>query len=175
MRWQLAGTWFTGSAVMGTIAVLLTAGRDDLPFRPLAILPGITLFALFVLVAALFVALFALGLRTEDATWLPNDTRAAILWTVVVGGGGLIGWGFAAAVTFDAGFDLRAQLILAYLGGGLPFALVAAMLTRPVRINGIAAALTAIAVLVGAALMDAPIQSCIRYLSLLLGAVADRL
>jgi hypothetical protein len=62
-----------------------------------------------------------------------------------------------------------------HLGGGLPFALVAAMLTRPVRINGIAAALTAIAVLVGAALMDAPIQSCIRYLSLLLGAVADRL
>jgi hypothetical protein len=175
MRWQLAGTWLTGSAVMGTVAVLLTASRDDLPFRPLAILPGIALFALFVLLAAMFVALFALGLRTEDATWLPNDTRAAVLWTSVVGGGGLIGWGFAAAVTFDAGFGLPTQLILAYLGGGLPFTLVAAMLTRPVRINGIAAGLTAIAVLVGAALMDTPIQSCIRYLSLLLGAVADPL
>jgi hypothetical protein len=169
MRWQLAGTWLTGSAAMGTVAVLLTAGRDGLPFRPLSILPGVTLFALFVLIAAMFVALFALGLRTEDATWLPNDTRAAILWTIVVSGGGLIGWSFAAAVTFDAGFDLPAQLLLAYLCGGLPFALVAAMLTRPVRINGIAVALTAIAVLVGAVLMDAPVQSCIRYLSLLLG------
>jgi hypothetical protein len=66
-------------------------------------------------------------------------------------------------------------LLLAYFGGGLPFALVAAMLTRPVRVNGIAAALTAIAVLVGAALMDAPIQSCIRYLSLLFGAGAGPL
>jgi hypothetical protein len=115
--------------------------------------------------------LFSLGWRTEDATWLPNDPRAAILWTTVVGGAGLIGWGFAAAVTFDAGFGLTAQLLLAYLGGGLPFALVAAMLTRPRVLNGVAAALTGIALLVGVVMMDAPIQTCVFYLDLLFGPV----
>ncbi|MBP2330508.1 hypothetical protein JOF56_010893 [Kibdelosporangium banguiense] len=169
MKWQFGGTWLAGSVAMGTVAVLLTAGRGDRPFRALSGLSGLMLFALLALVAVLFVALFAVGLRTEDVTWLPNDTRAAILWTAAVGGGGLIGWGFAAAVTFDAGFDLATQLILGYLGGGLPFTLIAAMFAKPVRTNAIAAGLTAIALLAGATLMDRPLQSCIRYLLLLFG------
>jgi hypothetical protein len=171
MKWQLAGTWLIGSVVTGTIAVVLTSSRGDLPFRPLALLPGSSLLTVFLLFCAMFVALFALGWRTENATWLPNEARAAILWTVLVGGGGLVGWSFAAAVTFDVGFGLGTQLTLAYLGGGLPFALIAAMLARPLVLNGVAAALTAIALLVGVIMMDAPIQTCVRYLQLLVGPV----
>jgi hypothetical protein len=169
VKWQLGGTWLAGSAAMGTVALVLMARRDGLPFRPLFTLSGASLFLLLALVAAMFVALFAIAWRTEDATWLPNDARAAVLWTIVVGGGGLVGWGFAAAVTFDAGFGLAAQLILAYLGGGLPFALIAGMLAKPVRVNGIAVVLTVIALLAGAVLMDSPVGSCIRYLSFLFG------
>jgi len=157
MKWQLAGTWLIGSVVTGTIAVLATAGRDrDLPFRPLALYSGSAMFTLVILVGALFLALLALGWRTEDATWLPNQPRAAILWTILVGGGGLAGWAFAAAVTFDSEFSLTAQLILAYVAGGLPFTLVAAMLLRPPKVNLAAAAVTVVALGTGWLLMTPP-------------------
>jgi hypothetical protein len=92
-----------------------------------------------------------------------------MLWPILVGGGGLAGWGFAAAVTFNAGFPLAAQLLLACLVGGLPFTLVAAMLVRPVVVNAAAAMVTAIAVLTGMVLIPSPIQTCLAYLQLLVG------
>ena len=171
MRWQLAGTWLIGSVVTGTLAVLATTGRGDLPFRPLATYSGSAMLTLVVLVAALFLALLALGWRTEDATWLPNQPRAAILWTILVGGGGLVGWAFAAAVTFASEYSLTTQLILAYTGGGLPFALIAAMLVRPPRVNLAAAALTVVALGTGWLLMSAPVETLLYYLGLLFGPV----
>jgi hypothetical protein len=171
MKWQLAGTWLISSLVTGTIAVLATADRGNLPFRPLALYPGSAMFTLFVLVGALFLALLALGWRTEDATWLPNQPRAAILWTILVGGGGLAGWAFAAAVTFDSEFSLTAQLILAYVAGGLPFTLVAAMLLRPSRVNLAAAVVTVVALGTGWLLMTAPVESLLFYLQQLFGPV----
>lgn len=91
--------------------------------------------AVFALVAALFVSLGLLGSRTAAASWLTGDPRARLLWTLVVGIGGLAGWGYAAIVTFAVGFSPVTQLLLAYLAGGLPFALVAGMLLRPWRAN----------------------------------------
>lgn len=41
-------------------------------------------------------------------------------------------------VTYAAGFDSTTQLIFAYTAGGLPFALVAALLLRPWRVNVVA-------------------------------------
>jgi hypothetical protein len=172
MRWQLIGTWLIGSLVMGTVAVLLTAGGDYRPFTPLVLLSAGGLLLLLFLVVVLFFALYVLGWRTQEVTWLGGDPRAAMLWPVLVGGGGLVGWGFAAVVTFESGYSLTAQLLLAYLGGGLPFTLVAAMLTRPVRVNLAAAMLTVIAVLTGMVMVPMPIQACVSYLQLLLGPVA---
>lgn len=171
MRWQLPIVWLTGSAVTGTLAVLMTHDRPDgLPFTPLVRLSGQEVLSLILLVAALFLSLFALAWRTIEATWLHHrDGRSAILWTILVGGAGLVGWGFAAVVTFDAGFTPTAQLVLAYLGGGLPFTLVAAMLARPVLLNGAAALLTATAVVTGLALMRSPILTLVDYLLLLVG------
>lgn len=171
MTRQLIGTWLIGSAVMGTVALILTADADGLPFRPLVFLSGPALLSLLILVAAMFFALFALGWRTQDASWLRSDPRAALLWPILVGGGGLVGFGFAAAVTFDAEFSLTAQLILGYVSGGLPFTLIAAMLARPVKLNLAAAMLTAIALLTGLVMMTAPIQTCVLYLQLLFGPV----
>ncbi len=169
MRWQLAGTWLIGSLVMGTVAVLLTTGSDYQPFTPLVLLsPGALVLLLF-LVVLLFLALYVLCWRTQEATWLGTDPRVVMLWPILVGGGGLAGWGFAAAVTFNAGFPLAAQLLLAYLVGGLPFTLVAAMLVRPVVVNAAAAMVTAIAVLTGMVLIPSPIQTCLAYLQLLVG------
>jgi hypothetical protein len=173
MRWQLAGTWLIGSAVTGTIAVLFTTDRGTAPFHSLAELTGSGAVTLVVLVGALFLALFALAWRTVDATWLHHrDPRSALLWPILVGGGGLAGWGFAAMVTFEADFGLTTQLVLAYTCGGLPFTLVAAMLARPWRLNVVAAMLTAVALLVGLVMLDGPLPSTlVVYLNMLLAPV----
>ena len=57
--------------------------------------------------------------------------------------GGLAGWSYAAVVTYAAGFGSTTQLILAYTAGGLPFALVAALLLRPWRANVVAGGMCA--------------------------------
>jgi hypothetical protein len=174
MRWQLPCTWLVGSSVTGTIAILFTTDRGAQPFRSLAELfeDGVWP-TLVVLVGALFLALFALAWRTRDAMWLRrDDPRSALLWPILVGGGGLVGWGFAAVVTFEADFSLATQLVLAYTCGGLPFTLVAAMLARPWRLNVVAAVLTAIAVLVGLVMLDGPVLPILNvYLSMLLAPV----
>jgi hypothetical protein len=170
MRWQIPIVWVIGSVVTGTIAVLLTTGNDYLPIKPLALLSASEMLTLIVLVAALFLALFALGWRTIEGTWLRwQDLRSVVLWALLVGGAGLGGWGFAAVVTFDAEFSLTAQLILAYTCGGLPFALIAGLLARPVVVNAVAAVVTVIAVVVGFAIMRSPFQSLIVYLEMLVG------
>ncbi len=167
---QLGWAWISGSVFMGTVAVIFLhapSAAGPLPLAPSVLprcprvafgtyCPGPSLFqltplarlAVFVLVVLLFVALGVLGWRTAAASWLTGDTRARLLWAVLVGLGGLAGWSFAAVVTFAAGFGTATQLILAYLGGGLPFALVAAMLLRPWQVN--AAAVAVSAALVGA-------------------------
>jgi hypothetical protein len=121
-----------------------------------------------VLVGALFLALFALGWRTATATWLRwGDPRSVLLWTLLVGAAGLGGWAFAAAVTFEQGFSLTTQLVLAYTCGGLPFTLVAGMLARPWKLNVAAAVLTAIALLTGWLMLDYPLATLVQYLNLL--------
>lgn len=169
MRSQLGGTWLIGSLVTGTMAVLLTHDRGDLPVKPLITLSVGELAAVLLLGATIFLALFVLGWRTIDASWLPDQPRAVVLWTSLVGGGGLAGWGFAAVVTFAEGFSLTAQLVLAYTAGGFPFTLMAAMLARPPKLNIAAALLSAIALLTGLVLMDAPIQTLVLYLGFLFG------
>ncbi|MGB3441744.1 MAG: hypothetical protein WBA97_23610 [Actinophytocola sp.] len=164
---QLAATWLVGSSVTGTIAVLFTSDGGGLPFRPLALFSGQALFTLAVLLLALALATFAIGWRTQDAGWLPRGGRGVLLWTILVAGGGLGGWGFAAAVTFHAEFSLTAQLILAYTCGGLPFALIAAMLAKPHLVNAVAAMVTAIALLIGVLLLDGRISTLVAYLQML--------
>jgi hypothetical protein len=166
---QLLGTWLIGSAVTGTVAVLLTADRDDWPVRPLVFLSNSEFMTLVVLVAALFLALFALGWRTAETTWLRTEPRAVVLWTLLVGGVGFLGAAFAAAVADDAGASTASLLIISYAFGGLPYTLVAAMLAKPWRVNASAAALAVIAVLTGLALMDQPVSTLVSYLFILAG------
>lgn len=172
---QLVGAWVAGSVLLGTVALLLANDSGFLPFRPLDTLSAGALLGVLLLVAALFLVLFVLYWRTAEASWLPDGARPAILWSVLVGGGGLVGWGFAAAVTFGAEFPLDAQLVLAYVAGGLPFALIAAMLQRPPVINATAVSVTIAALGIGYAMIDTndlgltPLQLCTVYLRLLLG------
>lgn len=169
---QLGLTWLAGSAITGTVAVLFTDDTRGLPFRPLALLSAQSLFTLAVLLFALGVATLAIGWRTQHASWLPGGGRGVLLWTILVAGGGLAGWGFAAAVTFEAGFSHAAQLVLAYTCGGLPFALVAGLLAKPKRINMAAAMLTAIALLAGFVLLDGRLSVLVVYLQMLFGPFA---
>lgn len=94
--------------------------------------------AVLVLLALLFVALMILSRLTAGASWLTGDARARLLWVLLVMAGGLIGWSYAAVVSYAAGFGSATQLILAYTVGGLPFALAAALLLRPWRVNVVA-------------------------------------
>lgn len=134
---QLGGTWVVGSATTGTIAVLFTLDAGASPVSPLRTLPVVSQLGVVGMLAALFAALALLGWGTVEVTWLPDIARGQALWTVLVGGAGLAGWGFAAAATFAGEFALPAQLVLAYVAGGLPFTLVAAMLLRPALVNEI--------------------------------------
>lgn len=170
MRWQIPLVWLISSVATGTIAVLLTTGHDALPIKPLFLLGAGEMLAVIVLVSGLVLALFAVGWRTIEGSWLRwSDPRSVILWTILVAGGGFAGWGFAAVVTFESGFSLVAQLILAYTCGGLPFALVAGMLARPWRLNVAALVVTAIAVLTGLTLMPHPLQTLVEYLQYMVG------
>lgn len=170
---QLAGTWVVGSVTTGTLAVLFTLDRDGLAVRPVHALPVITLLGVLGMLAALFAALGLLAWGTLQATWLPVTGRAGTLWMIVVGVGGLAGWGFAAAATFAGEFPLGVQLFLAYLGGGLPFALVAAMLLKPPRANAVALGTIVVLLLIGTVIMDGePVRACAELLWQLLGVTA---
>lgn len=160
----VAGAWACGSVFMGTAALLvLQVVHPSLPgpspIQPDSLVsPGILLqltplerLGGILLVLALFCALGVLSWRTAAASWLAGGTRARLLWALIVAAGGLAGWAFAAEVTFAAGFGPDTQLVLAYLAGGLPFGLTAAMLLRSWQIN--LAAIGAAAVLVAAGLL----------------------
>ena len=176
MRWQIPLVWLISSVATGTIAVLLTTGRADVPVTPLFLLGAGRMLTIVVLVSAMVLALFVVGWRTVEASWLRwQDPRSVVLWTLLVAGGGFAGWGFAAVVTFESGFSLVAQLILAYTCGGLPFALIAGLLARPWRLNAAALMVTVIAVLVGLTLMPHPLQTLVLYLQYLVGAGGFRL
>ncbi len=159
---QLTGAWLCGSVLMGTVAwgflsAQVTAVPAATQLSAYAPCPGhgapcaypsffqlmpLARLAVLALLALLFVALAVLSTWTAGASWLTGDARARLLWVLLVGGGGLVGWSYAAVVTFAAGFGSTAQLVLAYLGGGLPFALVAGMLLRPWRANVVAGGLS---------------------------------
>lgn len=146
---QLVGVWVIGSVLTGTLAVLFTLDRGPWPIQPLAALPTLSLLGVFGLVAALFAALGLLVWGSPGASWLPETGRGRTLWVVLVAVAGLAGWGFAAAVTFAAGFSLDTQLLLAYLSGGLPFTLVATWLLRSVAANVAGIALSGVLLLIG--------------------------
>lgn len=168
---QLVGTWVVGSASTGTLAVLFTIHRGVLPVQPVDTLPAISVLGALGMLAALFAALGLLAWGTLEVTWLPATRRARALWVVVVGGAGLLGWGYAAATTFAGEYSLGAQLILAYVAGGLPFVLVAAMLleSRQANVTGLAVAVALLAV--GAVIMDGePLETCAELLWWLLGS-----
>ncbi len=168
---QLVGTWVVGSASTGTIAVLCTLGRGPLPVRPLDSLPALSVLGLLGMLAALFAALGLLAWGTIEVTWLPRTGRAGALWVVVVGTGGMAGWGYAAATTFAGEYSLGAQLILAYVAGGLPFVLVAATLLESRQANVTALTVTALLLLLGAVIMEGvPLEACAELLWWLFGS-----
>jgi hypothetical protein len=168
---QLVGTWVVGSATTGTLAVLFTLDRGPLPVQPLDALPVISVLGVLGMLAALVAALGLLAWGTAEVTWLPATARGRTLWVVAVAAGGLTGCVFAAAATFAGEYALGAQLILAYAAGGLPFALVAAMLLGPPRVNVAAVGVAVVLLVVGTILMDgAPLTACTELLWRLLGS-----
>ncbi|HEV7650755.1 MAG TPA: hypothetical protein VGP26_21635 [Actinophytocola sp.] len=168
---QLTGTWVVGSATTGTLAVLFTLDRGELPVQPLDDLPALSLLGVLGMLAALFAALGLLAWGTLEVTWLPRTGRAGALWVVVAGVGGLAGWGYAAAATFAGDYSLAAQLIMAYVLGGLPFVLVAALLLQARRANIGALVVTVALLLIGALVMHGdPLQACAELLWWLFGA-----
>lgn len=170
VTWQLAGTWLSGSLLMGTVAlVFILSEHLSAPgpfpigraFPPIPIDPprlrGPSLFgltpverlAVIACVAGLFVLLAAIAWLSAQASWLAGDGRASLLWALLVWGGGLAGWSYAAVATFATGFSAGDQIILAYTAGGLPFVLLAAMLLRPWQVTAAAAASAALLMAAG--------------------------
>ena len=191
---QLGYAWLIGSVTLGTVALVVLKARPLLtvtppgppittlpgqpvpaPFPQVVLMPGWARLSVLALVAALFVALLVLGWRTIGLSWLPGEARGRLLWTVIVGVAGLAAWFFAATVTFGAGFGPNVQIVLGYVGGGLPFALIAAMLLRRPAVNLWAIVISAGLVAIGFILVAAhsPYQSAVElyfaYLSVVFG------
>lgn len=197
---QLGYAWITGSVTLGTVALIVLRAKPVLPvlpvtppprspftplplpgqpvsapFPPFALMPGWAQVSILTLLAALGIGLLVVGWRTIGVSWLPETARGRLLWALITGIAGLAAWFFAATVTFGAGFGPNAQIVLGYLGGGLPFALIAAMLLRPLAVNLWAAGLSAILVAAGFILVAAhrPFQGAlplyVQYLNIVLG------
>jgi hypothetical protein len=157
LAWQLGGSWGLGSALMGTVALIYLRGTGPVAYPVLrpggvpspVLLSALARLGIFVLVVGLFVLLGVLGWKTAEASWLAGDGRARVLWALLVGGAGLVGWSFAAVVTFAIHWSGGVQVALAYTAGGLPFALVAAMLARSWRVNATAVAASVLLVAAG--------------------------
>jgi hypothetical protein len=168
---QLVGTWVVGSVTTGTLAVLFTLDRGRLPVQSVDTLPLLSLLGVLGMLVALVAALGLLAWVTMEVTWLPVTWRGRTMWVIVVGAGGLAGCLFAAAATFAGEYSLGAQLVLAYVGGGLPFALVAAMLLGPPRTNAAPLAGAVVLLVIGTVIMDgAPLQACTELLWRLMGS-----
>jgi hypothetical protein len=169
---QLAFAWAIGSVLMGTVAVLFLAFparayvfppggslRFSLPLPPDAVrgdlvvplvgLPLLARLAVLLLGAALFVALGLLARWSGAASWLPANARGQVLWGLLTGGIGLVGWVFAASVTFALNFGPVWQGMLAFVAGGLPFALAAALLQPSWLVNLGAAGICAVLLVAG--------------------------
>ncbi|WP_158890950.1 hypothetical protein [Amycolatopsis anabasis] len=166
---QLVFVWLIASLTLGTVALLLVGGvHPDYGFRSLAELSNGALSLLFLLLVLLVAGLAVLVARTGELSWVADDPRGKVVWVLLVGGLGFAGWGYAATVTFGAFFPPGVQIALAYFGGGLPFALIAAMLQRPRRVNAAAFVLAVIAVVAGWAIVGGGPFSVVRlYLEFL--------
>ena len=153
--WQLAFTWLIGSVAVGTLAVIFTSDvHAPAPIHSFYSLPGGRKLAVLVLLAALFVGFVLLVGRTRYATWVGRGPRGWLLWAAVVCVAGTAGAGYAATGTFLLEYSHGTQLLLGYLCGGLPYALVAAMLARPVGLNVAALVAAAVLVIVGLRVTD---------------------
>lgn len=172
---QLGYAWIIGSVTLGTVALLILRVRPKtgifLPPRqpiaplqpvtglqppyPFIVYPAWARLSVLALFAAGLVALLVLGWRTARVSWLPDNPRGRLLWTLIVAVAGLAAWFFAATVTFGAAFTPSLQIVLGYVGGGLPFALIAAMLLRPLAVNLWAAGISLALVLAGFILVAA--------------------
>jgi hypothetical protein len=145
---QVVLAWFAGSMIMGTVAVLFLllrrpdAGPGIETVEPLGRLPVLDRMVIIVLVLDLLVVLAAIASETLAASWMPAGARSCVVWAVLTWLFGLIAWFFAASVTFGANFGPGWQVVLAYLGSGLPFALVAGLLQSSWLVNLAAAGLS---------------------------------
>ena len=168
---QLLGVWVAESLALGTVALIFVLnGTGDVVLQPVVEL-GPSALLVLLLTAALVAALALLSAHADS--WLTEHARGRALWTLVVLAGGLAGWGYAATVVLAASWAPWLLVVLAYAGGGLPFATVAATLARSPRLAG--TAIAAAVVLLGAGallvtrtgLLDVA-QLCAQNLALLL-------
>jgi hypothetical protein len=197
---QVIFTWAAGSVTMGSVAALFLGlrpgpglgpatpgaqtifGTGGLPpqgidgISPLTGLPVLAIMAVFLLLFALFVALLVIAWDTSAASWVPANGHGWFWWAALTWTLGLAGWFFAATVTFAAGFGPGWQMVLGYLGGGLPFALMAALLQSSWRVNLAAAGVSAVLVMLGFFLVSArasydpdALTLALTYLRYLLG------
>jgi len=156
-------SWIVGSVTMGTVAAIFlsvpvtSTYEGGLPpaqpgtslVKPLAALPLAARVAVLALVVALLAGLAGIAWFTHWESLLPDNARGRGWWAVLTGGLGLAAWFFAATVTFGARFPADLQLVLGYAGGGLPFALMAAMLDRSWRVTLAAAAVCVLFIVAG--------------------------
>ena len=170
---QLLGVWAAGSLTLGTVALIFVLNRTgDVVLRPVVDL-GMAAWLVLLLVAVLVVALAMLS--PGAGSWLTEHARGRALWTLVVLVGGLAGWGYAATVALVLQWSPTPLVVLAYVGGGLPFALAAAALARSGRLAASALGTGVVLLVLGAVLVAKPgsgpfviVQECVSSLLLLL-------
>lgn len=146
---QLGLVWLTGSLTMGTLALVMISGTPAGQLLSLAALQPGGRALVYLLLLALVGGMLVVGWQTAGTSWLTDDPRARLLWALAVAGLGSAGFVYAGLVTIVADFPYGAKLVLGYAGGGLPFALIAAMLQRSLKVNAVAAGAALTGLVVG--------------------------
>ncbi|MFJ8581787.1 hypothetical protein [Micromonospora sp. NPDC093277] len=98
---------------------------------------GTGLFGVMVLVGALAVLayLFVVITITGEVSVLGATGGRRLLWALLVVGGGTAGWALGWAVTDVAGLGVSHNLLLTFLLGGVPYALVAGLFLAGWKLN----------------------------------------
>lgn len=125
---QLGAAWAVGAVALPTAGGALLAAAFT---GELGLLGAVALVSALAVLAYLIMMIAA----TREVSVLGATGGRRVLWALLVMGGGTAGWAAGWSVTDVAGLGISRNVLLTFLLGGVPFALVAGSFVRGWQVN----------------------------------------